>query len=115
MKKIALFLLIVISSCQYDDVPKTACDVRDPANDLPWLKRMIHEMQSSSIHQYLRIEQVEYEGEIGFYFNNCCPTCNTIPTFYKCSGEILTNIDASKLISKGIVWQPIDFTCRMNF
>lgn len=111
MKKISLLLLIVVSSCKYNDMPATTCDVRDPANDLPWLKEKIAGIQQSSIHQYFRVEQVEYNGETGFYIDNCCPFCDTLPIFYKCSGEAVTNIDTSKLISKGVIWQPSDFSC----
>jgi hypothetical protein len=111
MKKTGLLLLIVISACQYNDLPTNTCDVRDPASDLPWLKEKIQEIQQTSIHQYFRVEQVEYNGEIGFYINSCCPLCDIQPIFYKCSGEAVINIDISKLIRKGIIWQPLDFSC----
>ena len=111
MKKLSLFLLMVISSCQYDDVPKTTCGVRDPANDLPWLKEKIHELETSSLHPFYRVEQVEYNGEVGFYVRDCCPNCNTVPLFYKCSGDFVADIDVSKLVQKGIIWQPADYSC----
>ena len=111
MKKIALFLLIIVSACQYDDVPKTNCGVKDPANDLPWLKQMISDLEKSSLRPYFRVEQVEYKGEVGFYVNNCCPVCDTLPIFYKCSGDQVTNIDTSLLTPKGITWQPADYSC----
>jgi len=114
MKKIAVVLLIVASACKYNDMPTTACEVRDPANDLPWLKEMIHGFEQSSIRQYFRVEKVEYNGELGFYVDSCCPMCSIIPIFYRCSGEAVTGIDASKLVSKGVIWQPSDFSCQMQ-
>jgi hypothetical protein len=111
MKKIALLLLIIVSACEYDDVPKTNCGVKDPANDLPWLKDKIDELERSSLHPYFRVEQVEYNGETGFYVSDCCPFCDTFPIFYKCSGEAVTNIDTSKLVRKGIIWKAADYAC----
>lgn len=114
MKKIALLLLIAVSACKYNEVPKFACDVSDPANNLPWLKERIHEIEQSSLRQYFRVEKVEYDGEIGFYVSSCCPLCSTVPLFYKCSGDSILITDPSKLVVKGVIWQPSDYSCLMN-
>ncbi|MEI9917984.1 MAG: hypothetical protein WDO14_04190 [Bacteroidota bacterium] len=113
MKRLVLFILIALSACQYEGIPTTSCNVTDPATDLPWLSEMIHELETSSLRPYFRVEQVEYNGEIGFYIRDCCPNCDTMPIFFKCSGDQVKNIDVSKLVPKGIIWQPADFACLM--
>ena len=114
MKRIVLLLSIIVSACKYNDMPANICEVRDPANDLPWLKEEIQNLEQSSIREYFRVEKVEYNGETGFYISNCCPFCDTIPIFYKCSGDHVIVTDLSKLVLKGVIWQPADFSCLMN-
>jgi hypothetical protein len=114
MKRFTFFLFIIVSACKYNDLPINNCDVRDPANDLPWLKDRIHELSQSSLHQYFRVEQVEYNGEICFYVNDCCAICDTTRPVYRCNGNLVSDVDYSKLVLKGVIWQPIDYVCLMN-
>jgi len=111
--RFALLLLIVVSACKYNDVNEVACDVSDPANNLPWLKDQIHEIEQSPLRKYYRVEKVEYKGETGFYITNCCPFCDTFPVFYRCSGEAIPYVAGSNIVSKGVIWQPSDYTCSI--
>jgi hypothetical protein len=57
--------------------------------------------------------QAEYNHEVVFYIGNCCPYCTTIILHYDCSGNLIENVDHTKVVNDKIVWKPKDFACSL--
>ena len=112
-----LFLLIVLVtlSCKDKVQPSSICDVKNPIEDLPWLKAEIdrREKSTSDIEFYFFIEQGEYNNQTVFLYNNCCPMCNTIIPVYDCSGTKLFDLSPGMEIKKiKTLWKPEGCPCQ---
>jgi hypothetical protein len=96
MKKLFLMSLLLISwliittSCEKNfSPPETqACNVKDPVNDLEWLKKLIDNIKNDNCVG--EVSQYDYENTIVFFVNSGPAICSE-PDFsiYNCSGNIL--------------------------
>jgi len=113
MNKVTLSFLfcIVLFSCKDKDEPVTVCGVKDPANDLAWLKAVIDDLEKSSVRQYFYVSRAEYNHTVVFTVGNCCPMCNTYTPVYKCDGTQMQNPDYSQIKNSVVIWKPDDFLC----
>ncbi|HMJ71221.1 MAG TPA: hypothetical protein VK508_20135 [Cyclobacteriaceae bacterium] len=108
-----LFFLTILAvvSCKDKDEPQV-CDVEDPVNELQWLKDKAAEIQNSEFSaKYFYIEEADYNGQVVFYVNNCCPMCTTFITYYDCSGTPLEEVDASQVKNGRRIWTPEGLEC----
>ena len=123
MKKILLFatcISLMAFSCEKEEaiVLTSICAVTNPTEELAWLKAEINsrEQSTSDINKYFYIQQAEYNGQVIFIYNNCCPMCNTIIPAYNCQGELLFYLnqdleESKKIKNTKVIWQPKDFAC----
>ena len=117
MKVIPLFILILtVFNCKEknENISPWLCDVPDPANDLPWLKTKIKELESSDLTEYFMAYEVEYNGQSLITFVTCCPMCSWMPQYYDCSGNVVPITNKMALERKRDVWKPKDYACAQN-
>jgi hypothetical protein len=119
---IRFFLLaipIFLTGCSKNDISSNAaCNVANPAQDLPWLKAEIEDgnyVNPSEITDYF-IYKATYLGVTVFYTEICCPVCGTIPPYVKnCAGETLgqieVSIERSDLQNNTVVWRSNNGVC----
>ena len=117
--KNCLFLLIVLLalSCKDKVQPSFTCDVKNPIEELPWLKTEIdrREKSTSDVEVYFFIEQGEYNNQTVFLYNNCCPMCSTITPVYDCSGTKLFDLSPGIEIKNiKIIWKPEGCPCQLE-
>ncbi|CAG4999236.1 hypothetical protein DYBT9275_02184 [Dyadobacter sp. CECT 9275] len=95
MKNLVLFLILfTIVSCK-DKSPGAgveACGVKDPAQNLPWLKDMIEQSAASKEKGFLKVTLVNLRGEQVFDFAVIYMSCIACQV-YHCDG---TRVDISK-------------------
>jgi len=97
---------------------ENSCEFENPLTDLPWLKEMIAEFEQNGEHCW--IYQVEYEGNIGFWFlQNPDVWMRGKYRFINCEGETLytwldklENIEAyykfkADFSNTKLIWEPI--------
>jgi len=103
MKKL-LYLFVIsslaaFSSCKKDkpiedpllrNPEASACGVKDPVNNLGWLKKIVQEAKKNETDKYLTIRMAEYNGET--YFDSwlsysSCWGC----VIYDCGGSLITS------------------------
>ncbi len=101
MKKLFYLLmmsfLVAYSSCKKEDriidqlglnSEATACGVKDPLNNLGWLKKIVQDAKKGGADRYLTISMVDYNG--GTYFESwlgysSCMGC----AIYDCGGRTI--------------------------
>jgi hypothetical protein len=81
--------IILFSSCRK---PYSACDVKNPLTNLPWLKELIDGIESDAqagFSRHVKIYQCTYKDGIGFLIAPCvgCPDAGY--SFRNCEGEVL--------------------------
>lgn len=121
MKRLILFfsLGLLIFSCQKSEGPES-CGVENPTQNLPWLKEIVKDLESSSLSEYHYVVEARYEGNTVFLIQNCCPFCNSIVPVYNCKGEDLgylsdqNGIQPSKISFVRIVWKPANSSCNFQ-
>ena len=83
---------------EQQEVPVVVCEFENPLTDLPWLKKMIAEIESderepghfSWFGDRVEIYQCAYKGGIGFLINPCVEGCyDTGLWLMNCEGERL--------------------------
>ena len=105
------FFTTISFSCE-DDSQSTVCDVKDPAEDLPWLKNMIDLWEvNSTIYTYMYVDQGTYLGQTVLIVKNCCPVCDSYFPVYNCAGQELQGVNLSDIKNLKTVWKPEDSLC----
>lgn len=118
MRKLFIFLFFITLSfsCNESDGPGI-CGVENPAENLPWLKQKIQEIESNSLSKYSYIQEAEYKGKTVFLFNSCCPFCSFVVTLVDCQGNDLgylnqeDGIRSEDLKAIQVIWTPEDSEC----
>lgn len=85
MKWIVLILLVGLLSCQRSEVIPNTCDVKNPLQDLPWLKTLIKDDGLGSA-----IYQGTYQNQTVFAVYGC-GRCFAGPfvTIYRCDQSVI--------------------------
>ena len=115
-KSLLLILtLIFVFSCEQDDpVANTACGVKDPAENLPWLKTMIESWKvNSTIYEYMYVQQGTYSGETVFIVGNCCPFCDSYFPIYNCAGDEIISAGILDITDQKTIWKPVVSLCTL--
>ncbi len=93
MRTIHYVLLLTLSlavSCKKDErVDISACGVKDPVNNLPWLKEMVDEAKRAGTANITTIRKFEYKGNAYFTYYQAHLSCMNCIIF-DCSGERVT-------------------------
>ncbi len=64
----------------------SACGVKDPVNNLPWLKQKVDDAKSAGTVSMLTIKKFEYKGNTYFHYYEIYMSC-LYCIFFDCSGE----------------------------
>jgi hypothetical protein len=119
MKKLIYnaFIICLLFACTDHNNPSrlsNTCSVDNPAEDLPWLKQKISEMEASpnTTTKFASVLMGTYDGETVFIFDNCCPFCDMMIFVYNCDGQIMDNVDSGMVTKPKIIWKPADFACN---
>ena len=96
MKILYYPLLVLFSlgllSCEKNE-SEIACDIKDPVNNLPWLKNKIETFEKSNFCENnacnLYVYQVSSENRQLIVTWVYGPAVDGIPQFYTCSGELV--------------------------
>jgi hypothetical protein len=113
MKASVLFFVLALAaiSCKDKDEP-AICGVDDPVNELEWLKAKIAELDNSELsRKYFYVVQADYNGQVIFYVNNCCPMCSTVILYYDCAGNELKSVDTSQVRNGKRIWASAQLEC----
>ncbi|MGV3585813.1 MAG: hypothetical protein ACO1OF_02325 [Adhaeribacter sp.] len=114
MKNCFSVLLILFSlnlfSCERNDT-EIACDIKDPVNNLPWLKAKVETFEKSNMCENnacnLRIYKVNSGNQQLIVTWVTGPAVDGIPQYYTCTGELIicTNEDPCPNISAAeLIW-----------
>ena len=110
-----LAIVVAGASCVGHDIGEPACGVRDPVEELPWLKEIVLGFESgkgTDTYPYFYVTQGQIDGVTVFVIENCCPFCNTVRVAYTCEGEALQPLHYSTVVeNEKIIWRPDDFQC----
>ena len=112
---LGVFLIALLStlaiSCEENE-RSTVCDVKEPADDLPWLKSMIDLWEvNNTIYAYMYVDQGTYLGQTVFVIKNCCPFCDSYFPVYNCGGEELEGVNLADIKNLKTIWKPVDSLC----
>ncbi len=85
---IALLLPLIFSSCKTKthSPEVSACGVKDPVNNLPWLKQKVDDAKSAGTASMLTIKKFEYKENTYFHYYEAIMSCTNCVIF-DCSGE----------------------------
>lgn len=85
---VVLLLPFIFFSCKKKTLSPTisACGVKDPVNNLPWLKEIVDEAKSTGTASTMTIKKFEYEGNTYFNYYEAHLSCMNCVIF-DCSGE----------------------------
>jgi hypothetical protein len=104
-----LAILLLIASCNKNDAVPTACGVRDPVNNLPWLNQKIKTFQSG--YGPVALYQYAYNDTNVFVFYSPVQSCLECES-YGCSGNKIYWTDYRKQTefmdkrrSKRLIWR----------
>lgn len=118
---LSLCLLLFVSCSNDDDNKKTEliCSVKNPIEDLDWLKSEIESLKNKG-GKYESIIQNMYKNQIIFIFNNCNPAINSVIPVKDCNGKNIgvigenqENIPFDILQNGKIIWKPEGFKCDL--
>lgn len=114
--------LLLFVSCSNDDANKKTeliCSVKNPIEDLDWLKSEIESLKNKG-GKYESIIQNMYKNQIIFIFNNCNPAINSVIPVKDCNGKNIgvigenqENIPFDILQNGKIIWKPEGFKCDL--
>jgi len=110
-----LLIVLLAFSCKEKVHPSPTCNVKNPTEELAWLKAEIdrREKSHSDMEVYFYIEQGEYNDQTVFLYNNCCPMCNTIIPVYDCLGTKLFDLSPGIEIKNiKVIWKPDGNPCQ---
>jgi hypothetical protein len=114
-----LAITVLLTDCSMNDISSNAaCNVANPARDLPWLKAEIEAGNYAEPNDFLDylIYKAVYNGATVLYTEICCPTCNTIPPYLKnCAGETIgqlgVSVEKSALLHATVIWRSNNGVC----
>lgn len=110
-------MVFLVSSCVSHDFPQAnTCDVRNPVDDLPWLKAKVAELNNSEFsRKYWYITQATYNLETVFIIKNCCPNCLTLPPpVHACNGQVLfdgADEQFDDIQAERLIWKSTEYAC----
>ena len=110
---LAIITIIFLFSCDNDDANNSfACNVKNPAENLPWLKTKIESFEEfPTIYEYMYVQQGTYAGQIVFMVGNCCPFCDSYFPVYNCEGEELKGLNFQDISELKTIWKPLGSEC----
>jgi hypothetical protein len=90
----------------------------DPAEELPWLRDMIDDYETTPVEttQYIYIVQGTYKKQTVFIHMNCCPYCDSVTPVLNCQGELLfyySDARSAEIAHKKVIWKPSDCACQL--
>lgn len=85
---VALLLPLIFSSCKTKTHSPvvSACGVKDPVNNLPWLKQKVDDAKSAGTAGMMTIKKFEYKGNAYFHYYEAHMSCMYC-IILDCSGE----------------------------
>ena len=116
---IFLALFLCAGACiDCEDQQNFACNVEDPATNLPWLAEKIEELEASSTGNFEYVTKGRYGALTIFIMKNCCPNCLSIYLVYNCNGEEIGylgdgSIDPDAVTNEEVVWKHEDSPCNV--
>ncbi|HEY9488320.1 MAG TPA: hypothetical protein VIQ51_08310 [Chryseosolibacter sp.] len=117
MKPVLCIILVFVSSCvSHDDPQANTCNVNNPIEDLPWLKKEVAEFNGSDLERaYWFITKATYKSETVFIVRNCCPNCSTLPPpVYACNGVLLfrgNDEQYNDISGERLIWKSPEYAC----
>lgn len=110
MRTFILLLLVAMVSCQKNDLNEI-CNVRNPTENIAWLKNKINELEADPNRKAFSISMGTLEGSTVFFINFCCSYCSYIVPIYDCVGIEKTGVNPGNVVNQKIVWKPADYSC----
>lgn len=118
---ISVCLLLLTSCSNNDDTnSETICSVKNPIENLNWLKSEIDTRKKTG-DDYSYVVQSQHNSQTVFIFGNCNPLANSVISVKTCDGEIVghisdvtsqNSIPYSVLEEGKLVWRKSDkFMC----
>jgi len=102
VSKLCILLLLAGSfSCnQKMSTNESACNVKNPLTDLPWLQEIVQK-RAEYPGMLMNIYQCNYNGDAyGFFMEPCVNCFVSYVVLYNCEGEILCDFDRLKSNAK---------------
>ncbi|GEO03072.1 hypothetical protein AAE02nite_07360 [Adhaeribacter aerolatus] len=97
-------------SCEQNN-PEIACDIKDPVNNLAWLKAKIQAFEKSNMCDnnacYMQVYKVNTGNQQQIVTWVTGPAVDGIPQYYTCTGELIicTNEDpCPNLTNAELIW-----------
>jgi len=108
---VSIITFSVFLSCDKNDSESNACNVSDPAEELPWLKSML-----TDLSEYDYIMVANYKGKTVFYNGNCNPVVNYVSVVYNCSGDVIANTNdiRDELSNDRLLWKHVNSKCNFG-
>lgn len=89
MNIILLFIMLSLIGCKDDNnEDKNLCYVKNPINELPWLKKIVDE-QSTNYCNKIVIKNYRYNDKNGFLINYCIDCTEGLSIYYDCTGNVI--------------------------
>ena len=115
-----VLVFIYIVSCGNDDNSIiNTCSVANPLEELEWLKKIIEDIEQSTLVDDVFISQANYKGETVFIIGNCCDLCNSVIPVYNCTGDLINILGCSNeqinfniLNRDTVIWNSENFLCQ---
>ena len=94
LKILLLALSVSFLSCDEDkENTNTVCNVNNPLDDLPWLRKIVNEFEHNAVeldyNPHAIIHQCMYKDGIGFLLEMCVGCPDTGYSFRNCEGQVL--------------------------
>ncbi len=87
------FLIILLTGCRETTITPF-CEVQKPAEELPWLRRLILDLEASTdtleFNRTLYLKQYTYQNVPYFVQGSCCTDCFYVPTHFTCEGDTIS-------------------------
>ncbi|MDR7127748.1 hypothetical protein J2X69_000076 [Algoriphagus sp. 4150] len=109
-----LFCLSFSFACDVNHDPSIACGVRDPIENIAWLRQWAEESANHSDAEYSYIKQANYKGERVFFWGSCNPASLWALVLRDCSGNpIEGEYTFDDLKNQVVIWQPENAPCNV--
>ena len=109
-----LLSLVMVFSCEDKEDP-TACWVKNPTENLPWLKEYIENIAEESMAEYAYVGQATWGGQTVFFTASCCPHCNWFLIVHDCAGNrVEQDISLNDLEDRKVLWKSTDSLCSFD-
>jgi len=109
-------ILMVIFSCEKDNLLKNTCGVKNPTKDLVWMKNDIKfiEQLSPEESQFISITMAKYNEETVFFSIYCDPTVEAVFPVRNCTGKTIGywgEIPQEDLKDQQVIWRSANCVC----